>query len=127
MAAVVVTMTETASRRLVARYGADPASLAVIPHGAFDHGPAGPGERSAVDRPLILTWGLIGPGKGIEWAIDAVAGLRDLRPRYLVIGQTHPKVVQRDGEAYREGLARRAQAARRAGPRRTRRPLPRRR
>jgi glycosyltransferase involved in cell wall biosynthesis len=109
-AAVVVTMTETASRRLVARYGADPAALAVIPHGAFDHGPAEPGERPSVDRPLILTWGLIGPGKGIEWAIDAVAGLRDLHPRYLVIGRTHPKVVQRDGEAYREGLLRRAQA-----------------
>jgi polysaccharide biosynthesis protein PslF len=105
-AAVVVTMTETASRRLVARYGADPAKLAVIPHGAFDHGPIVPVERS--DRPLILTWGLIGPGKGIEWAIDAVAGLRDLKPRYLVIGRTHPKVVQRDGEAYREGLAHRA-------------------
>jgi len=110
MAAVVVTMTETASRRLVARYGADPASLAVIPHGAFDHGPVDPGERSADGRPLILTWGLIGPGKGIEWAIDAVADLRDLNPRYLVIGRTHPKVVQRDGEAYREGLLRRAQA-----------------
>lgn len=109
-AAVVVTMTETASRRLVRRYGADPAKLAVIPHGAFDNGPAEPGERTC-ERPLILTWGLIGPGKGIEWAIDAVAGLRDLNPRYLVLGRTHPKVVQRDGEAYRESLVDRARTA----------------
>ena len=63
------------------------------------------------DRPLVLTWGLIGPGKGIEWAIDAMAGLRDLQPRYLVMGRSHPKVVQRDGEAYRDGLVQRARDA----------------
>ena len=103
----VVTMTETARRRLVAGYGADPARLTVIPHGAVDHG-AGSTPRPAAARPLVLTWGLIGPGKGIEWAIDAMAGLRDLQPRYLVTGRTHPKVVQRDGEAYRDGLRQRA-------------------
>jgi glycosyltransferase involved in cell wall biosynthesis len=111
MADVVVTMTETASRRLVATYGADPAQLVVIPHGAVDHGPVVVVERRPADRPLVLTWGLIGPGKGIEWAIDALAGLHDLQPRYLVIGRTHPKVAQRDGEAYREGLADRARGA----------------
>ena len=108
---VVVTMTATARRRLVASYGADPAQVTMIPHGAIDHGSTvTPGPR-ATDRPLILTWGLIGPGKGIEWAIDAMAELRDLRPRYLVIGRTHPKVVQRDGEAYRESLQERVHAA----------------
>jgi polysaccharide biosynthesis protein PslF len=111
MADVVVTMTETASRRLVASYGADPAQLVVIPHGAIDHGPTFSTERRATDRPVVLTWGLIGPGKGIEWAIDAMVGLRDLRPRYLVMGRSHPKVVQRHGEAYRDGLAERARAA----------------
>jgi glycosyltransferase involved in cell wall biosynthesis len=107
---IVVTMTATAGRRLVASYGADPARVTMIPHGAIDHGSAlAAGPRT--DRPLILTWGLIGPGKGIEWAIDAMAGLRDLQPRYLVIGRTHPKVVQRDGEAYRESLQERVRAA----------------
>ena len=105
---VVVTMTETASRRLVASYGADPSQLAVIPHGAIDHGPRSLVRPRPTDRPLVLTWGLIGPGKGIEWAIDAMVGLRDLQPRYLVIGRTHPKVVQRDGEVYRDGLRRQA-------------------
>ncbi len=110
MADLVVTMTQTASRRLVASYGADPTQIAVIPHGAVDHGPALPMERQPAERPLVLTWGLIGPGKGIEWAIDAMAGLRDLQPRYLVMGRTHPKVAQRDGETYRDGLAQRARA-----------------
>ena len=58
----------------------------------------------------LLTWGLLGPGKGIEWAIDAMAMLDDVRPRpaYLVAGATHPKVRARDGEAYREMLVRRS-------------------
>ena len=110
---VVVTMTATAGRRLVASYGADPARLTVIPHGATDHGStllADPGPETTA-RPLILTWGLIGPGKGIEWAIDAMAALHDLCPRYLVIGRTHPKVLQHDGEAYRDSLLERARAA----------------
>jgi polysaccharide biosynthesis protein PslF len=109
---VLVTMTETARTRLVEVYRADPDSVVVIPHGAPDHGPIDAGaaraRRRAAGRPLVLTWGLLGPGKGIEWAIDAMPGLRDLRPRYLVIGKTHPKVLQRDGEKYRDDLARRA-------------------
>jgi polysaccharide biosynthesis protein PslF len=106
---VVVTMTETARRRLLQSYAAEPAQVVVIPHGAVDHGPIRTRHRSTTDRPLILTWGLLGPGKGIEWAIDAMPGLRDLRPRYLVIGKTHPKVLERDNEDYRNGLVRRAE------------------
>lgn len=105
---VVVTMTQTARRRLVQSYGAQAAQIAVIPHGAVDHG-AIRTQRRSTDRPLILTWGLLGPGKGIEWAIDAMPGLRDLRPRYLIMGRTHPKVLERDGENYRNGLLRRAE------------------
>jgi len=53
-----------------------------------------------------LTWGLLGPGKGIEWGIEAMAKLGDLRPapRYIIAGQTHPKVMQRDGDTYIAGL-----------------------
>lgn len=102
-AEVAVTMTETARRRLVTHYGARPEHLAVIPHGAADHrqlAVTGP----PADRPTILTWGLLGPGKGIEWALAAMPGLRDLHPRYRVVGQTHPKVAERYGEAYRRSL-----------------------
>jgi len=108
---VVVTMTLTAKRRLVASYDADPAQVVVIPHGAVDHGRAIPVVRRPADRPLVLTWGLIGPGKGIEWAIDAMVGLSDLQPRYLVMGRTHPKVAHRDGEAYRDRLIQRVRSA----------------
>jgi hypothetical protein len=54
----------------------------------------------------VLTWGLIGPGKGIEWGIEAMGHLRGLRPepQYVVAGQTHPKVREHAGEAYRDSL-----------------------
>ena len=65
-------------------------------------------------RPTLLTWGLLGPGKGIERVIEAMASLKDLpgRPRYLVAGRTHPKVLAADGEAYRDACI---EQARRSG------------
>ncbi|WP_242419284.1 glycosyltransferase, partial [Frankia sp. CpI1-P] len=100
----VVVMTETARVRLVDGYRAHPHRVSVIPHGAAENRRAAP-ARSA--RPTVLTWGLLGPGKGIEWGIAAMAELADLdpAPRYLVAGLTHPKVLAREGEAYRDGLA----------------------
>jgi glycosyltransferase involved in cell wall biosynthesis len=100
----VVTMAETARRRLVEQHAVDPARIVVIPHGAIDHRTLRR-PRVANSRPEILTWGLLGPGKGIEWAIDAMTGMRDLMPRYLVVGKTHPKVLSREGESYRNALA----------------------
>jgi polysaccharide biosynthesis protein PslF len=99
----VVVMTETARARLVAGYRTDPRRVAVIPHGAADNRAAVPVRAGP---PTVLTWGLIGPGKGIEWGIAAVAALTDIdpAPRYLVAGETHPKVLAREGEAYRDGL-----------------------
>ena len=107
----VVVMTEHARLRLVQDYDVDGDRVSVIPHGATTP-PPGLDEVTAVrlsDRLRLLTWGLLGPGKGIEWAIDAMALLADVRPRpkYLVAGTTHPKVRARDGEAYREMLIRR--------------------
>ncbi|GAA3872875.1 glycosyltransferase [Saccharothrix violaceirubra] len=99
----VVTMSEAARQRLVAGYAvARPDGIVVIPHGALPA--ARPARRSPTDRPTILTWGLLGPGKGIEWAISALGALRDLEPRYLVAGRTHPKVLAHEGEVYREKL-----------------------
>ncbi len=109
---LIVTMTETARLRLIENYDVDPAQITVIPHGAIDHRAFQDPNHATQDRsgfvsarPVILTWGLLGPGKGIEWAIDAMPSLRDLKPRYLVIGKTHPKVLERHGEEYRVSLA----------------------
>ncbi|GAA0706926.1 hypothetical protein [Dactylosporangium roseum] len=97
-AGAVVTMTGTARDRLLVGYAVDAAKVSVIPHGAADHAGALAEPRP---RPHLLTWGLLGPGKGIEWALRAVARLRDFRPAvtYTVAGRTHPKVRERHGEA----------------------------
>jgi len=100
----IVVMSRTASQRLVLQYGVDPERIDVIPHGA-DARFAGPSLVTG-DRPLALTWGLIGPGKGLESAIEAFSDLADLdpRPRYLIAGATHPHVRETAGESYRESL-----------------------
>lgn len=108
---VVVVMTETAFVRLLDGFDVDASKVLVIPHGAatpLDDRDSG--GRSSGRRQQLLTWGLIGPGKGIEWALDAVASLDDLHPRpdYLIAGATHPKVRAHSGEAYREMLMARA-------------------
>jgi glycosyltransferase involved in cell wall biosynthesis len=127
---VLVTMTHTARRRLLDSFAVDPAAVLVIPHGAADslvrqtRRPQPPRSTSAevhrpdrrpagvTGRPVVLTWGLLGQGKGIEWGIEAMARLQDLFPRpvYVVAGQTHPRVLEREGEAYRQLLQARASA-----------------
>jgi polysaccharide biosynthesis protein PslF len=109
----VVAMTMTARKRLAAGYAVDMTKVSIIAHGA-------PALQTAMLEPkfrtgqfTVLTWGLLGPGKGIEWGIEAMAMLRDLqpRPRYVVAGQTHPKVLLDEGEAYRDRLREQVQQA----------------
>ena len=108
MAAQVVVMSEAASQRLCLGFDVDPRKVTTISHGATVPRRLAPPARS--DRPTLLTWGLLGPGKGIERVIDAMGSLHDLpiRPRYLIAGRTHPKVLAADGEAYRNARAEQA-------------------
>jgi glycosyltransferase involved in cell wall biosynthesis len=109
-ASVVVVMAMTARRRLCTRFDVDPAKVTMIPHGAATPPPQRPAPRRG--RPLLLTWGLLGPGKGIESVIDAMSDLKDLNPppRYVVAGTTHPKVLKSEGETYRDMLMARARS-----------------
>jgi len=108
MAAQVVVMSEAASQRLCRGFNVDPRKVSTIAHGAAVPRPIAPLPRE--DRPTLLTWGLLGPGKGIERVIDAMGSLHRLpvRPRYLIAGRTHPKVFAADGEAYRNARAEQA-------------------
>ena len=101
---VVVVMSETAATTLRRVNKLGETLLAIIPHGATVK--TNTHSRLRAVRPRLLTWGLLGPGKGIEWAIDAMVLLRDLDPMpiYIVAGRTHPKVLARQGDVYRESL-----------------------
>lgn len=105
----VVVMSEVARERLCAGFAVDHHKVTVIPHGAAL--PSANDMRHP-DRPTILTWGLLGPGKGIERVIDAMVSLTSLpsAPRYVIAGRTHPKVLAAQGDRYREALV--AQAKR---------------
>ena len=107
---VLVTMTQAAKDNLVNNYIVNSENIKVIPHGSADLRTQNSGLKQPL-RPTILTWGLISQGKGIEWGIEALAQLEDLspRPRYVVAGQTHPKVLSYEGERYRNSLIQKAQ------------------
>ena len=104
---VVVTMTRIARDRLLSLYRVSPEKVVTIPHGAtVPHLESSPPP----DRVELLTWGLLGPGKGIEWVVEALSRVADLRGsvHYTVAGQTHPKVKAERGEEYRTMLKDRA-------------------
>ncbi len=103
-ASLVVVQSNDARRRLLTTYGVEPGRVAVVPHGAKKNLAGLP--QAGVEHPCILTWGLIGPGKGIEHGITALARLRDRvpAPTYIIAGRTHPKVLAAEGEAYRRKL-----------------------
>lgn len=106
--AAVVGLSRSATGLLLDRYDIDPDKLTVIPHGSsWSVLPISPGPRNRV-----LTWGLLGPGKGIERAIAATA--RAVLPapgvEYWIVGQTHPSVLQRSGTSYRQMLESLAQS-----------------
>jgi glycosyltransferase involved in cell wall biosynthesis len=54
----------------------------------------------------ILTFGLLSPSKGIETVIDAMPAIIKSCPNaiYVILGATHPNLVRKEGEAYRESL-----------------------
>ena len=88
--------------------------IELIPHGI----PTVPFESAAkarlgfADRPLILTFGLLAPDKGLEHVLEAMPAVLARHPDalYLVVGATHPHVKAEQGEAYREGLEARVRA-----------------
>jgi glycosyltransferase involved in cell wall biosynthesis len=105
----VVVMTSAAEATLRRVNDVGDAPVAVIPHGAAIADRYAATPRHA--RKLLLTWGLIGPGKGIEWVIDALAKLKDIvpAPLYVIAGRTHPKVLAYEGDVYRRMLEQRVQ------------------
>src|SRR5512142_432014 len=66
-ASVVVTMMQMARSRRLSIYRTGPGKVSVIPHSAANHGVAASPARQD-SRLGVLTWGLLGPGRGIGHA-----------------------------------------------------------
>jgi glycosyltransferase involved in cell wall biosynthesis len=77
----VIVHTRGSSRAMTERYGADPQQVHVIPHGAFDYLARQPDEAplppelAAVEGPVILSFGILRPYKGIDVLIEAFRGI----------------------------------------------------
>ena len=109
-AETTVVMSQSAANLLTDTYDVDQRRLAVIPHGVpnlplVDSARVKP--RLGVDgHDVILSFGLLGQGKGYELAIDALPAVAAAHPDvlYVIVGATHPELIRSEGEAYRDSL-----------------------
>lgn len=106
----IMTMSRHSRDLLAENYGAPREILQIIPHGAPDR-PFGRSDRfkeqlGLAGKNVLMTFGLIGPGKGLERAIEALPAIVARHPGtvYRIVGATHPNLLAREGEAYRERL-----------------------
>ena len=106
----LVVMSQHSAALLTSVYGVDKDQIVLIAHGVPDR----PFGRSTQfkhklefgNRPVLMTFGLLSPGKGIEAVIAALPAIITDHPEalYCIIGATHPNLIAREGEAYRERL-----------------------
>ncbi len=81
-----------------------------IHHGApdipFDDSTPAKAELGLEGKIVMTNCNLIGPGRGIEYAIQALPEVVKKYPNflYVIVGQTHPVVLHDHGEVYRESL-----------------------
>ena len=108
----LVVMSERGREFLRDIYQAPAAKIDLIPHGIPDMPFADPNyfkdEFGVAGRQVLLTFGLLSPNKGIEYALRALPDIIREFPNvvYIVLGQTHPNLLRDEGEAYRLSLER---------------------
>jgi glycosyltransferase involved in cell wall biosynthesis len=108
----LVVMSERGREFLRDIYHAPENKIDLIPHGIPDMPFADPNffkdEFGVAGRQVLLTFGLLSPNKGIEFALRALPDIIREFPNivYIVLGQTHPNLLRDEGEAYRLSLER---------------------
>jgi glycosyltransferase involved in cell wall biosynthesis len=106
----LVVMAEKGSEILQETFGVEAEKIRVIPHGIPDigshHSSEAKSQFGVEGRTVLLTFGLLGPGKGIEHVIEALPEIVRTHPEvvYIILGATHPHLLAREGERYRIGL-----------------------
>ncbi len=108
-----IVMAERAKDFLHDIYHIPESKVTLIPHGIPDVPFADPNyhkDQFGVEgKKTIMTFGLIGPSKGLENMIEAMPQIVKKHPDavYMIVGATHPGVIAHQGEEYRLGLQRR--------------------
>lgn len=105
-----VVMSRAAATAITGVYGADPARVHVIPRGVpdlpFVDADSVKPALGVAGRRVLLSFGLLGPGKGYESMIEAMPAVVKAVPtaRYVILGATHPEVLLAEGDVYRTRL-----------------------
>ncbi len=107
----IIVMSQLARKILITDHHITTERILVIQHGApvfktFDRIEA----KKALgwsDYTILMTFGLIGRSKGLETAIKALPQACKIFPeiRYVILGKTHPHIIEHEGEIYREYLS----------------------
>ena len=109
-ARALVVMNARSKKILEKDYGFAKSKIALIPHGipqtTFDSSREMKKVLGLEGKIVLSTFGMINRDKGIEYAIRALPPLIKKFPNlmYLVVGATHPQVLNHDGEKYRNFL-----------------------
>ncbi|MHB1955704.1 MAG: glycosyltransferase family 4 protein, partial [Sulfobacillus sp.] len=106
----VITMAQSTVEDLISIYGIEPHKVEMLHHGVptvlTETRDALKERYGLTGRAILSTFGFLSPGKGIEYAIDALAGVAARHPEvlYRILGKTHPVVKREFGEVYRRKL-----------------------
>ncbi len=106
----LVVMSDRGSEFLQNVYNVHPDKIDMIPHGIPDVPFVDPSFNKDLfgveGKIVLLSFGLLSSNKGIETVISAMPEIIARYPDsvYIVVGATHPHVIQHEGEAYRLSL-----------------------
>jgi glycosyltransferase involved in cell wall biosynthesis len=106
----VVVMSARGAEFLEHVYGVAPEKIDQIPHGIPDVPFVDPSFHKDLfgveGKIVLLSFGLLSANKGIENVIAALPAILARHPNvvYMIVGATHPHVIQQEGETYRLSL-----------------------
>jgi glycosyltransferase involved in cell wall biosynthesis len=106
----LVVMAHHAKTLLQDVYGIGERKISFIPHGIpdvpFKRADSFRRKLGIEDKKVLLTFGLLSPGKGLETMLSAMPEIIAEHPEalYIILGKTHPHVIGASGDSYRQAL-----------------------
>jgi len=106
----LIVMSQLSSQFLQESFKVPGSKIDMVPHGVPDLPFLDPNfykDRFGVEgKAVLLTFGLLSPNKGIENVIQALPQIlaKHTNVAYIVAGATHPHILRREGDRYRESL-----------------------
>jgi len=106
----IIVMTDLSKKILIDDYSIPPSKIKIIPHGippvSYQEPVRAKKDLRLSERTVLLTFGLLNRNKGIQYILDALPSVVKKFPNilYLIVGATHPVVLQEEGESYRNEL-----------------------